>query len=217
MSVGFLFFHFKGWGVGGGGGGEAFQTRVFIFSFQGVRVWWGRGGKSSRRGEGWGGWRRKGRRRGEEEFQRREGWGGGGGGGGGGLGGLEKRRPATATLRLGNNRLAFLRILLLCGSDLEIDSICLVFIEFFLSIGSSKMALVHWWFRGGGLEKRRPATATLRLGNNRLAFLRILLLCGSDLEIDSICLVFIEFFSFNWEFKNGFGSLVVYFGSGDSL
>ena len=64
----------------------------------------------------------------------------------GGLGGLEKRRPATATLRLGNNRLAFLRILPFCGSDLEIDSICLVFIEFFLSIGSSKMALVHGWF-----------------------------------------------------------------------
>ena len=54
-----------------------------------------------------------------------------GGGGGGGP------ATATATLRLGNNRLAFLRILPFCGSDLEIDSICLVFIEFFLSIGSS--------------------------------------------------------------------------------
>ena len=31
-------------------------------------------------------------------------------------------------------------------SYLEIDSICLVFIEFFLSIGSLKMALVHGWF-----------------------------------------------------------------------
>ena len=68
----------------------------------------------------------------------------------GGLGGLEKTRPATATatatLWLGNNRLAFLRILPFCGSDLEIDPICLVFIEFFLSIGSSKMALVHGRF-----------------------------------------------------------------------
>ena len=69
----------------------------------------------------------------------------------------------------------------------------------------------------GGLEKRRPATATLRLGNNRLAFLRILPFCGSDLEIDSICLVFIEFFSFNWEFKNGLWFTGGLFGSGDSL
>ena len=58
-----------------------------------------------------------------------------------------------ATLGLGTNQLAFLRILPFCGyscfpfpSDLEIDSICLVFIELFLSIGSSKMALVHGWF-----------------------------------------------------------------------
>ena len=65
----------------------------------------------------------------------------------GGLGGLEKRRPATATatLRLGNNRLAFLRILPFCGSDLEIDSICLVFIEFFFQLGVQKWL----WFTGG--------------------------------------------------------------------
>ena len=129
---------------GGGGGGGAFQTGVFIFSFQRVGGVVGEGGKSSRKG-------------------------------GGGGGGLEKRRPPT-----GGGRVPTMGGL-------------------------------------GGLEKRRPATTTLRLGNNRLAFLRILPFCGSDLEIDSICLVFIEFFSFNWEFKNGFGSRVVYFGSGDSL
>ena len=71
---------------------------------------------------------------------------------------------------------------------------------------------------------RSTATATLRLGTNGFAFLGILPLCGYSFF--SLSLIsgnrfhlfgIYRIFSFNWEFKNGFGSRVVHFGSDDSL
>ena len=47
---------------------------------------------------------------------------------------------------LWNSSIMWLQFFFPFPSYLEIDSICLVFIEFFLSIGSLKMALVHGWF-----------------------------------------------------------------------
>ena len=81
----------------------------------------------------------------------------GGGGGGGGGGGVFKNgswrregRRRCGLVTIGWLSFEFfpyvVTVFFPFPSDLEIDSICLVFIEFFLSIGSSKMALVHGWF-----------------------------------------------------------------------
>ena len=127
-----------GWGRGGG---EEFQQ---------ARGGWGREGKSSSR-QGGGG----------EEIAD---WGrdrlGGGGKRRPAAGGLScagdligdgrRRRRRCGLVPIGSLSLEFfpsvVTVFFPFPSDLEIDSICLVFIEFFLSIGSSKMALVHGWF-----------------------------------------------------------------------
>ena len=90
-----------------------------------------RGGVSFQTQRGWG-WRREGRQR---------------GGGGGGISPLTEVAAAAATLRLAGNGLAFFPSFFPSSnnffrfpSDLEIISLALLFIEFFVYIfGSSKM------------------------------------------------------------------------------